>query len=80
MKEKPVFLAGYGSIGSKQVSGFGECDIQLSRMAYGKHKFWSIAAWTQNGGYTGKCMTLRKENMIALKDLLNSIDFDEIQD
>lgn len=78
--EKPEFLAGYGSLGSKSVRGFGNCDVTLSRMAYGKRKFWSIAAWTENGSYTGKCFTLRTDHLIALKDILNHINFDEILD
>ena len=78
--EKPELLAGYGSLGTKSVRGYGDCDLTLSRMAYGNHKFWSIAAWTENGGYTGKCMTFRTDHLIALKDILDHINFDEILD
>ena len=78
--EQPEFLAGYGSLGTKSVRGYGECDLTLSRMAYGSHKFWSIAAWTESGAYTGKCMTFRTDHLIALRDILDHINFDEIQD
>ena len=78
--KQPDLLAGYGSIGSKQVRGYGECEIRLSRMAYDDNKFWSIACWTENGSYTGKCFTMKTSHLKELKKLLNSIDLDAVKE
>ena len=71
-------LADFGKIGTKQVRG-KTYDIRLQRVAWYGHKVWDLRCVDEEGN-TSKGFTMHTEQLKALRDTLDLIDFDAVKE
>ena len=79
MKKDYECLADYGSIGPKQVK-MQKCEIHLQRCSWYGKKMWDIRTVDELGVPTYKGLTMTTEHIKKLRDLLNEIDLESIND